>query len=166
MRDGQLAVALAKILEARLVDDFRAEDLGVTNLQGVFRGLRVVGLRRKVKLPDAVVVLRVAEILVARRQRVVLADLVVETRAEVGARPRIGNRIGKGNGAIDVVGIEDDGIDGGEIVDIPPLDIKEKRSLLAHAGHRCFRCTASNRNRAPDPRRDSAALKAESFPST
>ena len=77
---------------------FRAEDLGVADLKRVFVGLRVVGLRRKVELPDAVIVLTIAEILVARGQRVVLADLVIEPRTEVGAGTRIRNRVGKGNG--------------------------------------------------------------------
>ena len=93
----QLAVAFTKILEVGLVDDFRAEDLGVADLHSVFRGFRVVGLGREVELPDSIVVLSVAEILVARGQRVVLADLVVETRTEVGAGPRVGHGIGKGN---------------------------------------------------------------------
>ena len=98
--DRKLAVALAQILEARFIDDLGSEDLSIANLHGMFRGLRVVGLRCKVELPDAVVVLRVAEILVARSKRVVLADLVVETRAEIGAVSRVGYRIGKGNGAV------------------------------------------------------------------
>ncbi len=37
----------------------------------------------------------------------------------------------KGSGAIDVGGVEDQGIDGSKIIDIAPLDIKEERSLLA-----------------------------------
>src|SRR5450755_118508 len=93
--DGKLAVAVAKILEARLIHDFRAENLGVADLQGVFGGFRVVGLGRKVELADSVVVLSIAKILVARRKRVVLADLVIETRAKVGAGPWIRNRVGK-----------------------------------------------------------------------
>ena len=143
-----------QILEAGLIDDFGPEDLGIANLHGVFRGLRIVGLRCKIELPDSVVVLRVAEILVARRQRVVLADLVVQTRAEVGAVSRVGNRIGKGNGATDVGGIEDQGIDGRKVIDIPPLDIKERRKPSCQAGRQCFRCTGSNRSPAPDQRRD------------
>ena len=129
-RHRQLAVALAKILEARLVDDFCAENLGITNLQRVFRGLRVVGLRRKVELPDSVVVLSVAEILVARRQRVVLADLVVETGAEICACPRIGNRLGKGNGVIDVVGVKGDGVDGARSLMFRRSILKKKEAFL------------------------------------
>ena len=130
-RDWKLAIALAQILEAGLVDDFGPEDLGIANLHGVFRGLRIVGLRFKIELSDSVVVLRVAEILVARRQRVVLADLVVQTRAGVGAVSRVRYRIGKGNGATNVGGIEDQGIDGRKVIDIPPLEIKKEGSFLA-----------------------------------
>src|SRR4029077_10222368 len=111
--------------------DLRAEDLGITNLDRVFRGLRVVGLGCKVELPDTAVVLSVAEILVARRERVVLSDLVVEARAEVGAVARVGDYISKRDGGIDVGGIEDDGVNGSKIVDIPSLEIEEKRGLLA-----------------------------------
>ena len=65
----------------------------------------------------------------------------------------------------DVGGIEDQGVDGGKIVDIPPLDIEEEGSLFAQRAADVSvvlgRIVARLRTA-----KGLAALKAESFPST
>ncbi len=82
-------------------------------------------------MTDPVVVVGVAKVLVARRKRIVPAELVVETRTEVGSRAWIGDCVRKRNRGAAITGIEGDGVDGGEIVDIPPLEVEEKRCFFA-----------------------------------
>ena len=55
----RLIAAVVEILEAGLVHNIRAQDLGVADLQCVFGGGRVVSLRRKRKLSNSLVVLAV-----------------------------------------------------------------------------------------------------------
>src|SRR4029077_19138596 len=115
-----LTAGLAEVLEASLVDDPGAENLRVADLQRVLGGLRVVGLGAQAEAPDAIVRLRVAEVLVARGERVVLGELIVEARAYIGAPTWGGNGSGgqyKGDGI--------DRVHRGQIVDVAPLGIDE-----------------------------------------
>ena len=86
-----LIVDLTQVLKARFIHDLRAKDLRVADLQSVLGRFRVVTLRGKVEGADTVIVFRVSVVLVASRQRIVLAQLIINSRGDVSAVPQIGN---------------------------------------------------------------------------
>ena len=122
--DCILTVVLAQILETRFVNDARANHLSIANLKGVFSRNIVVSLGRQIELSYAVIVLRVAKILVARGQSIVFVDRVIESRAQVGAVPRIGNRFLQVE-RIEIL-IQDERIHRGHIIDVSPLPIEKE----------------------------------------
>src|SRR5438270_8349799 len=121
-----LAVVLAKVLEASLVDYFRSKNLSVADLNGMFDGVLVISLRSKIELSDTAIVLTVTKILVACGQGVVPGEGPIETGSNVGSAAGIGNGLNKGN-AGGQRGIEHDRIDRGQVVDVATVCTEEKR---------------------------------------
>src|SRR5712692_94506 len=118
------------VLKSRFVNRGATQGLGVRDLQRVFCAQTIVSLRGEREGAHAVVVVRVAEILITRAERVALAHLEVKPWAQVGAPLGMGDGIAegknrKGNG-IDNLRAND-----GEVIDVAPLDVEEKRSFLA-----------------------------------
>src|ERR1022692_2904167 len=87
-----LTADVAEILEASLVDDPGAENLCVADLQRLLSGYGIVRLGSQAEGTSDIVGFGIAVILVASSQGVVLAELVVEARADVGASLGIQNR--------------------------------------------------------------------------
>ncbi len=117
----RLDVIVAVVLEARLVDDLRTKHLGVADLHGVFRALRVIGLGRQAELVRQIASLGIAVVLIARSQGIVLRQGPIQARAQVGALARIWNRTGEGPAGGGVRGI-----DGRQVIDVAPIDIEEE----------------------------------------
>ena len=87
----RLIVVRADVLEARFVDAFCVEHLRIADLQGVLEIRNIVSLGLESKLRYSAIGLLLPVEHVADGQRVVMAELKVETRADVEARLRIGD---------------------------------------------------------------------------
>src|SRR5689334_19428834 len=124
-----LIIAVANVLEARLVNNFRVENLRVTYLQGLLGVFDIVTRRRQRKLPNAAIGFCLPVKLVARRQRIVLAELVINSRAKIGPDTRIRDGLAQRYGI--EVRVEDFCIHYRRIVEVAALQIEEKRRLLA-----------------------------------
>src|ERR1035438_5477710 len=88
-----LPTVVPQVLEARLIDSLRAQDLRIGDLHGMFCGRRVVASFGQHRSTDPSVLLCVAVILIAGGERVVSVDLVVEARTDVGAGMRVGDAL-------------------------------------------------------------------------
>src|SRR5579863_1224714 len=120
-----LIVDLTQILEACFVHDLRAKNLRIADLQRVLGGFRVIALRRQVERADALVILSVVEVLVTRRESVVLTELIINSGSDVGAMSKVRDRLDKwdfGEGC----GIKYQRVYGGEVIDISTLGIDEE----------------------------------------
>ena len=85
--------AVEKNLQVGFRNDAGAVHQGVADLNGVFAGGRVVGLRGKVEAGHTLIVLHVALVLVAQGKGVLLPQLQVEARAYIGAALRRKQRV-------------------------------------------------------------------------
>jgi len=74
------------------------------------------------------IVLSIAKELVATSQSVVLADLIVEARADVGARPGVRHTLVEKRGI--EVRVEHDRVHNRHFIDVAPLKIKEERCFF------------------------------------
>src|SRR5208337_4497672 len=125
----RLVVTVVKVLEAGLVDDPLAEYLRIAHLDGVFRAVGAVGLRKERKLPDSVVGIIVLPELVAHRQDILRAELVVEPGTEV--HPHLGMEHGLAEwNLLSQIGTENEGAHDVHVVNIPAKYTEEKRCLL------------------------------------
>src|SRR5580704_5095928 len=135
-RDGrsraerELVAFVAKILKVDLVDDVSPENLSITDLQSLLGGQRVIALRRKIKAADSFVGFIVAVILVAHGQGVCFGELIIDTRANVVTRARIGNGGAEGPDG-ESCGVDDLRADHVHVVDIANIGGKEEGCLLA-----------------------------------
>ncbi len=82
-----------EVLEAKLVQGLGAEDLRVTHLQSMFQTVSVDALRGKIEESDSTVMGIVVKELVANRQDVVGAQLVVKAGTKIGQRPGTCHRL-------------------------------------------------------------------------
>src|SRR6267378_6423669 len=126
-----LVAVVAVVLKADLVHSFGPENLRVADLDRMFGGVRVVAGRRQREATDARIFLGIAVKLTAGGERVVLANLVVEACANVGACSRVGNAFVERNDA-GQVRRQHDGVHDGNFVDVAPLKIEEERCLLVN----------------------------------
>src|ERR1700694_1573492 len=117
------------ILEPRLVDYFRANHLGIADLDCVLDFFGEVALRRESKQSNAIIGFSIAEVLIASGQRVIRGERPIEPRAEVRSLPRVGN--GLDQRGLRQRWVEDEGIDRCKFVDVAAFEVEEKRSLLA-----------------------------------
>ena len=100
----------------------------VAYLESLFAFQAVVSRRRQIEESNAVVVYPIMLILIAHCERVIFTDLVIKSRAQIHAHAWISYRIAE---ISDIKSrIENFCADNGEVVDIPALEIKEKRRLL------------------------------------
>src|SRR5208283_1980603 len=124
-----LVAGLAYVLESRLINDRRADDLGVADLYCLFGAVRVVSNRRERKLSNAFIVLVVPHVLIADRQYVTGSELEIEARADVEHCRWTWDRLVIRN---DVVRwTEDLSGDHRFVVNVSLLNGEEVRSLLA-----------------------------------
>src|SRR5271157_149964 len=124
-----LVTALAYVLESRFIHDCRTDDLGVTNLNGLFGAVRVESDGRKRKLPNSFIVLVVPHVLITDCQCVTGSHLEVEARADVEHSRRTGDGLVEGNDL--VAGIQHLGDNDRYVVNVSLLDGEEIRRLLA-----------------------------------
>src|SRR5580700_6385577 len=75
---SELIVEFAQVLEVGFIDDLRADDLRVADLQSVLDGVGVVTESRQCECTDALVILIIAIILIACGQGVVFGEGIVE----------------------------------------------------------------------------------------
>ena len=77
------------------------------------------------ELSDSRIGFRFPVVLVMNRQRVVLVDRVIQPWADIGASLRISDGFAKRSGI--QIWIKNNCVDGGQVVDVPPLRAEEKR---------------------------------------
>ncbi len=126
--DRRLVVAVADVLEARLVQQFGAVGLRIAELQNLLGVGAVVALRSQLELPTAGMGGSGALQLVAQGERLHLAPLQVEARREIeracGARYRLGERHGV------VRGIQHDCVDDGVVYGVLAEDARKDRGVF------------------------------------
>ena len=152
-----LIVGIANVLETSIVDELRSVDLAVADLNPVLHLVGVVRLARQHERTAAqsAVVPGVLVVAVANRQGLGGRQLIVDAWADVGACLRVGH----GQIAQRAGGLCDDsvfraagsrighvrhiGVDDAVVLDVPPVEVKEERSLLAQRRRsRCRRIAA------------------------
>src|ERR1019366_7078414 len=116
-----LPAVVAQVLEASLIDGLRSQDLRIADLHRVFGGCGVVASFRQYGRTDTGVLLSVTVKLVAGGERIVRADLVVDTRTDVGAGTRVGNAL---------VHAEVGRVHDCDFINVAPLHLEKERCLL------------------------------------
>src|ERR1700733_8725095 len=127
--DGVLIVQFPQVLKPRFIHNFSANHLRVADLQRVFGTFFVIALRRQIELANTHVILRVAIVLVANGQGVVLARRIVQPGRDVGPMPGEWDSFDYGYFG-QSSRIERNSIDGGKVVDIAVLGVEKERRLL------------------------------------
>jgi len=111
---------IAQVLEAGFVDGVLVDDQRIAQLDGVFRRGGGSGLRGQRDVAAEVVVVFIAIVLIAHCQRVLLAQLKVDARRDIGAREGIEERaMVEAGGGINI-----------DVLCVAPLGADEERSVL------------------------------------
>ena len=156
------------VLETSIVDELRSVHLAVADLNPVLDLVGVVGLagqHERVTAQSAVVP-RVLVVAVANGQRLGRRQLVVDARADVGARLRVGDgqvaqrAAGLHNGSVfrtagsRVGHVRHVGVDDAVVLDVSPVKVEEERSSSCPAGRLRCRCIAGYGTAADGARTD------------
>src|SRR4029077_15066780 len=126
---GGLVVFLVVQLEPRLIDHLAVEDGGLGRLNRMIGIERVDAARGQVEITDALILNVVARITVAQGQGVVLAELIIQTRADTQPILRRLYNLIKRRALR--VRARNESIHDAPAINIAIEHIQEKRSLLA-----------------------------------
>src|SRR5208337_2882467 len=125
----RLGVTVVKVLEAGLVHRPLTEYVRIAHLERMLRAVGVVGLRRERKLPDPSVGFIVLPELVAHRQDILRAELIIEPGTEVHPHLGIEHGLAEWN-LLAQIRTENEGTHDVRVGDVPAKYIEEKRCAL------------------------------------